>query len=117
MKYLLISTGLLAGLIGTPVSADGTQMICTPSPIVCTHFDMTTSDRFDPFVQHLLVRQQIQALPLAPQITNFYTRYDLDHRSLEEIQIRYMDELRRREATETKTADSAATDEPVTPNP
>lgn len=112
MKTLLITTGLIAGLIAGLITngayADGTQMICTPDPIVCTRFDLVPNDRFDPFVQHLLVRQQIQALPLAPQITNFYTHYQLDDRSLEEIQIRYLDELNRRAAAEVEAEESAA---------
>jgi len=83
----------------TPVPG-GTHVICTPQPVVCTSFNLQPSDRFDPFVQHLLVRQQIQALPLAAQITSFYMPYPSDTRSIEEIQIRYMDELRRREAAE-----------------
>lgn len=102
---IIIAAGLIAGLIGNTVAADGTQMICTPDPIVCTRFDLNTKDRFDPFVQHLLVRQQVQALPLAPQISNFYLHYELDTRSLEEIQIRFMDELQRREAAESETTD------------
>ncbi len=69
MKTLLLTAGLIAGLIASAANADGTQMICTPDPIVCTRFDLVPNDRFDPFVQHLLVRQQIQALPLAPAET------------------------------------------------
>jgi len=105
MKYSQIAGGLIAGLICTAVGADGTQHICTPNPVVCTSFNIVPSDRFDPFVQHLLVRQQIQALPLAPQITNFYMPYQLDKRSLEEIQIRYMDELLRRADAEAEAAE------------
>lgn len=107
MKYSRITAGLIAGLICSAVDADGTQHICTPNPVVCTSFNITPSDRFDPFVQHLLVRQQVQALPLTPQITNFYMPYQLDKRSLEEIQIRYMDELLRRADAEAKIAESA----------
>ncbi len=110
MRHLIIATGLIAGLICTAASADGTNMICTPDPIICTRFNIVPSDRFDPFVQHLLVRQQVQALPLAPQITNFYMHYQLDKRGLEEIQIRYMDELQRRAAAEAEAAEAEATD-------
>ncbi len=103
INHLIIATGLIAGLITGNADADGAHMICTPNPVVCTNFDLVPNDRFDPFVQHLLVRQQIQALPLAPQITNFYMPYQLDKRSLEEIQIRFMDELQRREAAKTES--------------
>ncbi len=105
MKIRFITASLLAGLISQAGSADGTQFICTPNPVVCTSFDLVPNDRFDPFVQHLLVRQQLQALPLTSQITNFYMPYQLDKRSLEEIQIRFLDELRRRETTEAETAE------------
>jgi len=116
MKYSrIIAAGLIAGLVSSSVDADGTQHICTPNPVVCTSFNLAPSDRFDPFVQHLLVRQQIQALPLAPQITNFYMPYRLDKRSLEEIQIRYLDELQRRAAAEAEAAEAAEPNEPAPP--
>ncbi len=107
MKQLIITTGLCAGLIASAVDADGNNTICTPNPVICTTFDLVPDDRFDPFVQHLLVRQQLQALPLTAPITNFYMPYPLDKRSIEEIQIRFMDELRRREAAEKKATESA----------
>jgi|GEM_PF-5479345 len=107
MKQLIITTGLCAGLIASAADADGNHTICTPNPVICTTFDLAPDDRFDPFVQHLLVRQQLQALPLATPITNFYMPYPLDKRSLEEIQIRFMDELRRREAPGEKAPESA----------
>ena len=113
MKYLILAIGL----ISTTVIADGNSLICTPNPIICTRFNIDSGDRFDPFVQHLLVRQQVQALPLAPQITNFYMPYQLDKRGLEEIQIRYMDELRRREAAEAEAAEQPAPIEPATTAP
>jgi hypothetical protein len=111
MKYLILA----AGLICTTVSADGNSLICTPNPVICTRFNIDSGDRFDPFVQHLLVRQQLNALPLGAQITNFYMPYPLDKRGIEEIQIRYIDELRRRKAAEA--AESAAPIEPATPDP
>jgi len=96
----------------TPVPG-GTHVICTPQPVVCTSFSLVPDDRFDPFVQHLLVRQQIAALPLRAQITSFYLPYPSDTRSIEEIQIRYMDELRRREAAEAAAAEAVESVEPM----
>lgn len=113
MKYLILA----AALICTTASADGNSFICTPNPIICTRFNIDSGDRFDPFVQHLLVRQQIHALPLAPRITNFYMPYQFDRRGLEEIQIRFMDELRQREAAEAQAAEQAAPVEPAAPAP
>ena len=103
---------LASAAIGQTLAPGGVSVICTPQPVVCTGFNLTPDDRFDPFVQHLLVRQQIQALPLGAQITNFYMPYPSDTRSIEELQIRYMDELRRRQAAE-KGADEAAEPAPA----
>jgi len=104
---------LTTGASGQTPVPGGTHVICTPQPVVCTSFNLRPDDRFDPFVQHLLVRQQIQALPLGAQITSFYMPYPSDTRSIEEIQIRYMDELRRREAAEAAAAEAADAAEPT----
>lgn len=109
---LTIMTTLALSLLATAASSQtpvpgGVSVICTPQPTVCTSFSLTPNDRFDPFVQHLLVRQQIQALPLGAQITSFYMPYPDNTRSVEELQIRYMDELRRREAAESAAAEAA----------
>ncbi|MFQ5634311.1 MAG: hypothetical protein ACE5G3_03135 [Gammaproteobacteria bacterium] len=109
MKSIRLTFFLLATLAAASAGADGSHVICTAQPIVCTSFDIASDDRFDPFVQHLLVRQQIEALPLGAQITSFYLSYPSDRRSIEEIQIRYMDELQRRKASED-TAEPAGQD-------
>ncbi|MGI9341869.1 MAG: hypothetical protein ACR2QV_03415 [Gammaproteobacteria bacterium] len=119
MKIPSISTstmalGLLALLTGGHAAANGgAHVICTPQPVVCTSFNLVPDDRFDPFVQHLLVRQQIQALPLGAQITNLYVPYVMDKRNIEEIQIRYLDELRRRQAAEEAAAAQAEAEPPA----
>ncbi len=75
--------------------ADQLHTICTPNPTVCTSFSPTDGGRFDPLVQHLLVRQQLNQLPTDWQITQFYVPYQRDTRALEEMLIRYLDQLRR----------------------
>lgn len=89
----------------------GAHVICTPQPVVCTSIVLKPDDRFDPFVQHLLVRQQIESLPLGAQVTSFYMPYPSDTRSIEEIQIRYLDQLRRREQAEPAASDVAESQE------
>ena len=112
MRISLLISGLLAAFIWGTAGADGSHVICTPQPVVCTSFSLVPDDRFDPFLQHMLVRQQLQALPLAARITSFYLPYPSDTRSIEEIQIRYLDELRRREAAEAE-AETAEPAEPI----
>jgi hypothetical protein len=108
MKTRLTIAGLAALLTAVNAAGNGgAHVICTPHPVVCTSFDLAPDDRFDPFVQHLLVRQQVQALPLGAQITSLYVPYVYDKRNLEEIQIRYLDELRRRQAAEEAAAAQA----------
>ena len=102
MKSLLILLAAATALPSSALLANGSPIICTPNPTICTTFRITPEDRFDPFVQHLLVRQQLNALPLTPRITNFYMPYTIDKRGLEEIQIRFLDELRRRAEAEAE---------------
>lgn len=114
MTTSAMSMGLLALTIGGTATANGgAHVICTPHPVVCTSFDLVPDDRFDPFVQHLLVRQQIESLPLGAQITSLYVPYVVDKRNIEEIQIRYMDELRRRQAAEEAAAAAAEAQQPA----
>lgn len=100
MNRFLTLLAAASMLSSSALLANGSPVICTPNPTICTTFRITPGDRFDPFVQHLLVRQQLNALPLTPQITNFYMPYTIDKRDLEEIQIRFLDELRRRTEAE-----------------
>ena len=102
MKKQLSLIAAIAALSSSAALANGAPVICTPNPTICTTFRIDSDDRYDPFVQHLLVRQQLNALPLDAQITNFYMPYTIDKRGLEEIQIRFLDELRRRTDTDTE---------------
>ena len=114
MRTSIIAVAVLATITWEPADANGgAQVICTPQPIVCTSFSLVPNDRYDPFVQHLLVRQQIESLPLGARITSFYMPYPSDTRNIEEIQIRYLDELRRREAAEAAATDTAEPAEPA----
>lgn len=106
MRNVILFIAAASVFTGSLAFADGgVQTICTPNPTICTSLRITPDDRYDPFVQHLLVRQQLNALPLNAQITNFYLPYTIDKRGLEEIQIRFLDELRRREDRDEGTTE------------
>lgn len=78
--------------------AEQLKTVCTSSPTVCTTFVGEDDARFDPFVQHMLVREQLEALPTDWRLTHFYVPHYVDQRALEEMQIQFMDQLNQREA-------------------
>src|SRR5262245_27664264 len=95
MKIRNFLFGVLAAAPALTTAGDltvPTTVICTPEPLVCTTFAANSNDRFGPLVQHLLVRNQLQAQPKGWQMIYFYVPA-MDPRALEELQIRLMDEL------------------------
>jgi len=80
--------------------AEQLKTICTSSPTICTTFVGNEDPRFDPFVQHMLVREQLNSLPTDWRLTHFYVPYYEDTRAREEMQIQFLDHLNQREAAE-----------------
>lgn len=78
------------------------HVICTPQPLICTTIAAESNDRFQPLVQHLLVRQQLESQPRGWQMIYIYLP-TMDPRALEELQIRFLDELLQRK----RAADAA----------
>ena len=73
-----------------PASADRlAPIVCMPSPIAC---EPRSLDRFDPRVQRLLVERDLRAQPRYWTTVYFYLPA-LDERELQELQIRYFEEL------------------------
>ena len=79
--------------------ADQVRVICTSRPTICTTFGAGT-DRYDPLVQHLLVRRELDRLPRNWRRHDFYLPYTVEPRELEELQIRYLDQLNQRRVNE-----------------
>ena len=74
----------------------GVHVVCTSRPTFCSTFHLTPDDRFDPFVQHLLVRQELDRLPTGWRAFHAVLPYeDLNRRHLEEMQIRFINDLLR----------------------
>lgn len=116
MKVRQLALGALAG---APLCASAddltvsTTVICTPEPLICTTFAANSNDRFGPLVQHLLVRRQLEAQPKGWQMIYLYVPA-MDTRALEELQIRFMDELlsRKREQEKKDAAKEPADTKP-----
>lgn len=100
MNIRIIVLILVAYFCASVVKAEQLKTICTPSPTVCTTFVGDADARFDPFVQHMLVREQLHSLPTDWRVTHFYVPHTIDQRALEEMQIQFLDQLNRREAAE-----------------
>lgn len=110
LRHLLL--GALA-VVPALSSADdvtpSTHVICTPEPLICTTFAASSKDRFEPLVQHLLVRRQLESQPRGWQMIYVYVPA-MDPRALEELQIRFLDELLSRKKEEEQ--ESARQKEP-----
>lgn len=103
MKY---RTAALVALVAGSESAAAADevtpaatVICTPQPVICTTIAASSNDRFTPFVQHLLVRSQLESQPKGWQMVFLYVP-SMDTRALEELQIRFLDELLARQKAE-----------------
>jgi hypothetical protein len=91
----------LAALLALPLVAAAedpkpVHLVCSPKPLVCT-----SSARFDPLTQQLLVRKQLDDQPKGWSVIFLYVPVT-DTRELEELQIRFLDELLKRESAPAK---------------
>lgn len=86
------AVALASGLCSADDLTPATTVICTPEPLICTTFAAGSKDRFEPLVQHLLVRRQLEAQPKGWQMIYVYVPA-MDPRALEELLIRFLDEL------------------------
>lgn len=110
MNRILFATAVAVLLVAKATMADQVRVICTSRPTVCTTFGPDT-DRYDPLVQHLLVRRELDRLPRNWRRHDFYLPHAVDPRELEELQIRYLDQLNQRKLNEEaleKAAESGA---------
>lgn len=117
-RALFGAIALVSGLCSADDLTPATTVICTPEPLICTTFAAGSKDRFEPLVQHLLVRRQLETQPRGWQMIYVYVPA-MDPRALEELQIRFLDELlsRKREAEQKKEAEKETAKEPAEPKP
>jgi hypothetical protein len=88
------STLLLATLaVAASAAAQEPPIVCMPDPIACQR---VPRDRFDPAFQRFLVEQKLELQPQYWTTVYFYLP-PLEQRELQELQIRYLAELLRRE--------------------
>jgi hypothetical protein len=93
-----VSALTLMGFAAIPFTtlADETQPVkltCSPRPpLVCASFSTTTPGRFDPLMQQWMVRQQLDGQAKNWGVIFLYVP-NVDARTLEELQIRFLDEL------------------------
>jgi hypothetical protein len=67
------------------------RLMCSPHPpLICASF--STNGRFDPLMQQLMVRQQLDGQAKGWGVIFLYVP-NADPRALEELQIRFLDEL------------------------
>jgi hypothetical protein len=82
------------------------RLICSPRPpLVCASF--STNGRFDPLMQQLMVRQQLDGQAKDWGVIFLYVP-NADPRALEELQIRFLDELLARERPDKSDGKSTA---------
>lgn len=113
MRLRIISLCALAAASASAGADDvtaATAVVCTPQPVICTTFAASSNDRFTPLVQHLLVRSQLEAQPKGWQMVFLYVP-SMDTRALEELQIRFLDELLARQKAEAARKSADETDE------
>ncbi len=108
MNIRVIILIFTAYFFASMAEAEQLKTICTSSPTICTTFVGEDDPRFDPFVQHMLVRQQLETLPTDWRLTHFYVPHFDDTRAREEMQIQYLDHLNQRKAAD---AEAQADDE------
>lgn len=102
MNIRVIILIFTAYFFASMAEAEQLKTICTSSPTICTTFVGEDDPRFDPFVQHMLVRQQLETLPTDWRLTHFYVPHFDDTRAREEMQIQFLDHLNQREAAEAE---------------
>ena len=89
------------------------RLMCAPRPpLICASF--STTGRFDPLMQQLMVRQQLDGQAKGWGVIFLYVP-NADTRALEELQIRFLDELLARERNAGKTSPQHTTTEGSTP--
>ena len=93
---LLIVTLALA----TSTAAAESPLVCTPNPIAC---EPAPAGRFDPAFQRLLVERKLELQPQYWTTVYFYLP-PLEPRELQELQIRYIAELLKREEAKQPAA-------------
>jgi hypothetical protein len=79
--------------------------MCSPHPpLVCASF--STTGRFDPLMQQLMVRRQLDGQAKGWGVIFLYVP-NADPRALEELQIRFLDELLARERNAGKSGEKS----------
>jgi hypothetical protein len=92
-RMIALVTLLTLPLIAAADDPQPVHLVCSPKPLVCT-----SSARFDPLMQQLMVRKQLEGQPKGWSVIFLYVPVT-DARELEELQIRFLDELLKREQT------------------
>lgn len=95
----LVALAAVAG--AAAATADDGPIVCTPQPVVCKP---QAANRLDPQLQRLLVERQLAKAPPYWTTVYFYLPA-LDERELQELQIRYLEELLAREKAKRVAAD------------
>jgi hypothetical protein len=94
---------MLAALPFLASASDGppVHLVCAPKPLVCMGVASNPDARFDPLIQQLMVKQQLDAQPKGWSVIFLYVP-DSNTRELEEMQIRLLEELLSRERATAK---------------
>jgi hypothetical protein len=100
MNPLRISVLALLVMSAT-VQAVPPPIVCMPQPVAC---GPQTLDRLDPAVQRQLVEQQLSSQPNYWTTVYFYLP-PLDDGALEQLQIRYLEELLARHKAKASAAE------------
>jgi hypothetical protein len=112
MRLTLIVIAFATLAMPTLTAADEVSpvnLVCSPRPpLVCASFSTTAPGRFDPLMQQLMVRQQLDGQAKGWGVIFLYVP-NADVRTLEELQIRFLDELLARERA-AKSAQKPATE-------
>jgi len=100
---------LLAAVASPLVTAADTpqpvRLVCSPQPpLICASF--STTGRFDPLMQQLMVRQQLDGQAKGWGVIFLYVP-NTDVSALEELQIRFLDELLARERNANKSGEKS----------
>jgi hypothetical protein len=82
-------------------AADSPPIVCTPNPISC---EPAPAGRFDPAFQRFLVERKLELQPTYWTTVYFYLP-PLESRELQELQIRYLAELLKREETKQRATE------------
>lgn len=104
LPLLLLASGISIAVADAPA-----PIVCMPQPVAC---EPRALDRLNPALQRKLVEQQLDAQPSYWTTVYFYLP-PLGDRELEELQIRYLEDLLARQKAKSRDEDSDSLENPA----